>query len=159
MTSQEIKNEYARLYGYMASSRNPDNMKAFGKVMTEMFSWFADNRQDSAQEWLEKLSAIKWKNYLTPKEADSIVANMDPQRPWSREQWRQAMDQHGYPLEEEPCYNRCAMYVTMSMIYSDSIDTITKYSSGDVFEVIHSLALDKLKDKDGRFNVRSYFGL
>ncbi len=70
------------------------------------------------------------------------------------------MQKHGYPLEEQPYYNQCALYVVMSMIYSDSFKTISKFmTGGDVFEVIYSLALDKLKDKDEQFNVRSYFGL
>ena len=160
MNSQQLKQEYMDLYSFMAGSNDPANMKAFGNVMTEMFMWMADNKPEAAQEWMDKLSAIKWHNYLTPKEAEMIVQGMDPQRPWSREQWRQVMEQHGFKLEEEPYYNHCALYVTMSMIYSDSSDTLKKYAQGaDQFEVIHALALDKLKDKDEIFNIRSYFGL
>ena len=160
MNSQELKQQYAELYSYMANSKKPENMKAFGSVMTEMYQWMADNKPDAAADWLNKLEAIKWHNYLTPKEADMIVSGMNPQRPWSREQWRQVMEQHGFKLEEEPYYNRCALYVTMSMIHSDSSETLKRYANGnDLLEVIHALALDKLKDRDGNFSVRSYFGL
>lgn len=160
MNAQELKNAYADLYGYMANSKDPANMKAFGRVMTEMFMWFADNKPDAAQEWLEKLSAIKWNNYLTPKEAENIVSKMDPAAPWTREQWKAAMEQHGYELEEEPYYNCCALWVTMNMIMSDSSETIGKYVDGDdLFNLVYDLALDKLCDRDNRFSVRKYFDL
>lgn len=158
MTQQELKEKYTALYDYMAVSRTPAYMKAFGNVMNEMMDWMIANKADAANEWIEKLSAIKWHNYLTPKEADKLIAEMVPKAPWSREQWKQAMEQHDYALEKEPFFNRCAMFVTMSMIYSDSIDTINKYiGEGDAFEMIHDLALDKLLDEDKRFSVRKYF--
>ena len=160
MNSQELKNAYADLYGYMATSKDPKNMKAFGKVMTEMYNWYADNKPDAAMEWLNKLSAIKWNNYLTPAEADKIVSQMEPKAPWSRDQWRVAMEQNGFPLEEWPCYNRCALYVTMNMIMSDSSGTLSHFvSNGDLFKLVYELAVDKLKDKDQMFNVRVYFGV
>ncbi len=159
MNPQELKQRYEELYNYMATSQDPDNMKTFGNVMTEMMDWMIANKPDAAAEWIEKLEHIKWNNYLTPKEAEKIVGKMDPQRPWSREQWMQTMQQHGLPLEEEPHYNRCALYVTMSMIYSDSLEAIKKYikPDADIFEFIHALAVSKLKDKDKGYSVREYF--
>ena len=160
MNAQELKNAYHDLYGQMATSKNPENMKIFGNVETEMFTWFADNKPDAAQEWLDKLSSIKWNNYLTPKEADNIVSKMDPAAPWTREQWKSAMEQHGFDLEEEPYYNRCALYTVMNMIMSDSSETIGKYVEGDdMFNLVYDLALDKLCDRDSRFSVRKYFDL
>lgn len=160
MTTDELKKRYDALFSYMVASKDPENMKHFGTVMNKMMDWMIQYKPDIASEWIDELECIKWDNYLTPKEADQIVASMNPQRPWSREQWKQAMDQHGYALEEEPYYNRCALYVTMSMIHSDSSETLKRYANGnDLLEVIHALALDKLKDRDGNFSVRSYFGL
>lgn len=144
----------------MAMSKDPKNMKAFGKVMTDMYDWFADNKPDAASEWLDKLSAIKWNNYLTPKEAEKIVSEMEPKAPWSREAWKNAMTQAGYPLEKEPCYNSCALWVTMNMIMSDSSQTLSKYVAGDeMLKAVHDLAVDKLCDADHKFSVRHYFGL
>lgn len=135
-------------------------MHVFGQVQKEVMEWAITNKPDLARDWLNKLESIRWKNYLVPDEAESIVSKMEPKAPWSREQWVSVMQKHGYPLEEQPYYNQCALYVVMSMIYSDSFKTISKFmTGGDVFEVIYSLALDKLKDKDEKFNVRSYFGL
>lgn len=155
-----MRTEFNSLYNLMAGSENVAFMHTFGEVHKEMMEWMIQNRPTEAQAWIEKLESIRWKNYLTQKEAETIVANMEPKAPWTREQWKAAMAQHGYELEQEPCYNSCALWVTMSMIMSDSSATLTKYVSGDnLFKAVHDLAVDKLKDKDGVFNIRTYFGL
>lgn len=70
------------------------------------------------------------------------------------------MERKGYELEREPCYNRCALWVVMNMIMSDSSSTLARYiGDDDMFSAVHELAVDKLTDKDGRFNVRHYFSL
>lgn len=150
--------KYDQLYAKMAASTNINNMKLFGKVGRESMEIIARQMPAKAEELLEQLCAVNWNNYLTPKEAESIVDRMEPTRPWSKEQWRNVMEQHRYMLEEEPYYNSCAMYVTMCMIYSDSLETLKRYTSGvDMFDFVHALALDKLKDKDQVFNIREYF--
>ena len=158
MTAEEMKKEFYALYDKMASSKNVSYMRTFGNVHKEMMEWMIQNKPELAQEWLDKLEAVKWKNYVTPKEAESIVAKMEPKAPWSREQWRQAMERYKYELEKEPCFNRCALWVTMDMIMSDSSDTLRKYiSEEDLFGVVYDLAVDKLTDADGRFMIRNYF--
>lgn len=153
-----MNEKYEALYQYMATSNKPSYMHTFGKVMSEMMEWMISNKGDLANEWIEKLESIKWKNYLTQKEAIGIVSQMMPKAPWSREQWSEAMLQHGFEKEREPYYNPCALFVTMNMIYSDSSETLRKYVSDDkLFDVIYSLATDKLEDKDGKFSVRRYF--
>lgn len=160
MTQQELKERYWSLYEYMANSNKPENMKLFGRVMTQMMDDMILSSPSKAEEYIDRLEAIKWKNYLTPKEAEKIVAGMEPKAPWSREQWKVAMEQHGYPLEKEPCYNRCALWVTMNMIMSDSSETIAMYvDNGNMFKLVHDLAVDKLTDHDGVFNIRHYFGV
>lgn len=159
MDAKELKEKYYELYGYMAQSKDPKNMKTFGHVMNEMFEWFVANKTDAAQSWIEKLESVKWKNYLAPSEADKIVAAMKPQAPWTRDQWNAAMEKSGYEKEEWPCFNKCALYTTMNMIMSDSSNTLSKYmeDEGDLFAFVHDLALDKLHDADGRFSIREYF--
>ena len=160
MTSEEMKKKFLELYQYMATSENVTYMRAFGNVHKEMMDWMIANKPDLAQEWIEKLCSIKWKNYLTQKEAEKIVSDMDPKAPWSREQWKNVMTQSGFDMGHEPCYNSCALWVTMNMIMSDSSETLKKYvAEEDMFNFVHDLAVDKLKDKDGVFNIRSYFGV
>jgi len=113
-----------------------------------------------ASEMLKTMSAfdLRRDNYLTPKEAEAIVSKMFPKAPWTRDQWRDAMAQHGYKMEENPCYNSCALWVAMDMIMSDSRETLEKYVEADnLFGIVHDLAVDKLCDEDGNFSIRNYF--
>ena len=160
MNQEEMKKEFYELYNMMASSNKVEYMHVFGNVHKEMMEWFIANKPSDAQEWIDKLESIKWKNYLTPKEAQKIVDAMNPKAPWSREQWKSAMEQYGYPLEHEFCYNSCALWVTMDMIMSDSSETLSKYvNSEDLFKLVRELAVDKLTDKDNVFSIRNYFGV
>ena len=160
MTKEELKNAYAMLYDHMASSGKKEYMMVFGRVMTEMMHWFIENKPEQAEEWLEKLSSIEWKNYVTEKEAERIVASMEPEATWSRKEWSSAMESHKLATEQAPCYNRCALWVTMNMIMSDSSETLKKYTDEEqLFSLVHDLAVDKLTDKDGVFKIRKYFDL
>ncbi|MBR1377971.1 MAG: hypothetical protein IJ557_02450 [Bacteroidaceae bacterium] len=166
-TSEEMHEQFNELYNLMATSNNVAFMRTFGTVHHEMMSWFIANKPELADEWLCKLESIRWNNYLTAKESESIVASMLPKAPWSRDAWKQTLDKMGIVLEEAPYYNDCALWTTMNMIYSDSSKTIANILSMPLEEIpaetmvktIHALALDKLKDVDHRFNIRTYFGL
>ena len=163
-TPQEMKDRYTGLYDYMAQSQDPKNMKAFGCVMTEMMEWLMANKPEVAEEMIDKLEAIKWRQYLTPKEAEKIVAGMDPKAPWPRDQWKSVMEGFGLPLEEAPAYNRCALLVEMNKIYSDYGDEIASLlgkplspSDKDIISACYKMALKNLKDKDGVYDIRKYF--
>lgn len=167
-TAQEIREHYDMLYDYMVASRDQKNMKIFGRVMTEMLDYLAANKPDVAEEMVQKLEAIRWKQYLTPKEAQAIVDKMQPAAPWSREVWNKAMTSMGIPTEEAPCYNTCALWCEMNKQYSDHAETLAQkvwkqpLASIPVEELvpaIHAFALDVLKDKDGVYDIRAYFGL
>jgi hypothetical protein len=159
-TAKELKTKYTQLYDRMAGSNDVKNMQVFGRVMTSIIDWMIDNKPSEAEEFICQLESIKWKNFLTPKEADRIVAGMMPAAPWTMEKWLAVMQQHSIATEHEPVYNRCALYVTMCMIMSDSGETLPKYiKQEDLFEAVHDLAVDKLTDKDGVFEVRRYFGV
>jgi len=69
------------------------------------------------------------------------------------------MESIGEIIEKSPNYNKCALYVTMCMLDSDSSNTLKKLveNETDYFKLLHSLAVDKLTDKDGVFNIRHYF--
>ena len=155
-----MKNEFNELYELMASSNDVANMRTFGDAHKEMMEWFIANHPDLAEKWIEKLSAVKWINYLTPQEAERIVKGMEPAAPWNREQWRQAMEGKGYDLSDEPYYNPCALWTVMDMIMSDSGETISRYVAADkVFDFVYELAVDKLTDEDEVFSVRKYFSV
>ena len=161
-----MKQEFASLYDLMANQRDVKYMHVFGQVHKEMMDWFIANKPDLAQEWLDKLEAIKWNQYLTPKEAESIVSKMDPSAPWKRDVWKSTMESFGLPLEEQPAYNRCALWVEMNKMYSDFGDEIAALlgkpltpTDKDIITACYKMALKTLRDKDGVYNIRSYFGL
>ena len=165
----EQMNKFDELFAKMSASKNVEDMKLFGMVMREMFKFISERMPDKAEEYLEQLCAIKWENYLTKKEAEEIVLGMEPKPKWTKEQVKSTLDAMGFPHEEMPYYNWCSLYTTISMISSDSGETINKYAFGinttgtadedAMFELIYHLAIDKLKDKDKKFNIRKYFGL
>lgn len=160
MTQEEIKKKFDELYDIMANSNDVKKMHIFGKVQKEMMSWLIQNNPDIAKEMLGKLEAVKWNNYLSASEAEKIVSKMKPDAPWAYDQWSDAMKQHELDTDFEPDFNCYALFVVMSMIHSDSIETIKKYiGEGDVFDFIYDLAVDKLTDEDEVFDVRKYFSL
>ena len=168
MNQEEMRKEFMELYDMMAMSHDVRNMETFGNVHKEMMEWMIQNKPDLAQEWIGKLESIKWCNYLTPKEAEKIVSEMVPRAPWSREVWKNAMQSLGLPMEEEPYYNSCALWVVMNQVYTDHAQTIAdnilkkplaEIPADQLVPGIRALALDLLKDKDKNYCVRSYFGL
>ena len=159
-----MKERYDALYDYMANSRDPKNMKAFGCVMNEMMDYLIQNKPDVAEEMIDQLESIKWRQYLTPKEAEKIVSGMDPKGPWSREAWKSTMESFGLPLEESPFYNRCALWVEMNKMYSNFGDEIAvmldkplSATDEDIISACYRMALKNLKDKGGVYNIRKYF--
>ena len=166
MNTTDLKDHYTALYDYMAQSRDPKNMKAFGTVMTQMMDVMIQKMPAEAEDMIDKLESIKWHQYLTPKEAQKIVDGMDPKAPWSRDQWKAAMESFGLPLEEPPYYNRCALWTEMSKMYSDFGDEIAALlgkplapTDKDIIAACYKMALKTLKDKDGVYDIRRYFGL
>ena len=158
-----MQQRFTMLYDTMAMSRKTENMKLFGSVMCDMMRSAIQKNPSEAQEWIEELAAIEWNNYLTPKEAEKIVSEMTPDAPWSREVWNKAMDSYNLEKEDKPYYNSCALWVTMNMVYSDDAKSLAKILNTEVenvpVEAYYLLAVDKLKDKDEKFNIRRYFGL
>lgn len=165
MEQKEIMNMFDKLYTKMNTSSDPSNMYVFGNTMKSMFKDMIEWRPDVAQEYLDKLEAINWKNYLSKKEAVTIVNGMEPSGGWDVSEWERCMENMDFRTEDSPYYNKWAMYVAMNMIYSDSANTIAKIAGKslsempreEMFKAIHYLALDKLKDKDGMFDIRAYF--
>ena len=162
MTRQELKEKFDEIYHLIISSNDTSKMLVLGSVVNQQMDWFIENKPEAAEEWIEQLCSVKWKNYITRKEAASIVSEMDPKPVWSMSQWENEMTRANLPFEHVPCYNKCALFVTMCMIYSDSASTLSKYmrvAETDLFKPIYDLAIDRLTDKDAHFNIRKYFDL
>lgn len=162
-----MKEEFKELYDYIIQSEDEDKMRVLGKVTKDMMCKLIDSNSQQAREYLDMLQSVKWCNYVTAKEADKVISEMSPKPIWGRSSWNNMMSEMEYPMCEEPYYNDSALYLTMCMISSDSGETLRRIMQSrgiavdddSMFEAIHLLALDKLKDKDGVFDIRLYFGL
>lgn len=169
MKPEAIKEQYDMLYEYMASSRNPENMKTFGHVMSEMMDYLIQNKPDVAEEMVQKLESVKWKQYLTPREADAIISKMQPKAPWPDDKaWTAAMESLGFLTEEAPYYNSCALWTEMNKQHSDHAETLaakvfrkplSAIPNEEIVPVIYGLAMDVLRDKDDVYCIRRYFGM
>lgn len=164
MNANEMKEKYMALYEYMATSNNPKYMKTFGNVMTKMMNDMIAMKPDMAEDYICALESIKWKQYLSPKEAEAIIAKMEPKAPWTRDTWKNAMESFGLPLEDAPYYNSCALWVEMNKMYSDFGEEIAALlgkplspTDKDIISATYKMALKTLKDKDGVYDIRKYF--
>lgn len=159
--------KFDELMKTMSESKDTRKMRTFASVMRSMFAWIAEVRKSNAQEYLDRLCSIRWKNYLTAEEADLIVSKMSPAAPWKKSEWKNLMEKEAVPTCDEPYYNENALYVEMSKQYSDSAKSIAALMGKSVSEVtvaewakaLNMLATDMLKDADGKYNIRDYFGL
>lgn len=168
ISPEELMRKFDQLYAKMAASNDVANMKLFGGVMRKAIEQLARYNIEDATDLVDELCSMNWDNYVTRKEAIAIVASMEPQAKWSFEKVEAALAKLGLPMEEAPYYNSYAMYVGISMKYSDSAQTlaervlrksIAEIDELDMLKMCYYLAKDSLKDKDGVFNIRKYFGL
>ena len=162
-----MKEEFKQLYDIIICSNDEHKMHVLGSVTKDMMQKFIEQNPQQAREYLDMLQSVKWKNYVTAREAEHVVDNMMPKPSFTRQQWDGMMLDENLPKFEEACYNEHALYLTMCMISSDSEKTLYNIIGGnekavnrtEIFHAIYKLALDKLKDQDGVFNIRSYFNL
>ena len=105
MEQKEIMNMFDKLYTKMSTSSDPNNMHIFGNTMKSMFKDMMELRPDVAQEYLDKLEAINWKNYLSKKEAITIVNSMEPSGGWDVSEWERCMKNQDFRTEDSPYYN------------------------------------------------------
>lgn len=161
-----MKEKWLVLYDEIIESGDEEKMAVLGSMVKRMMSWYIENESDIAQECLDMLEAVRWNNYLTQREAEKILSAMEPKAPWTRDQWKAAMTEFGLELSHEPYYNSCALWVEMNKMYSDFGETIAELlgkplapTDKDIIAACYKMALKTLQDKDGVYNIRSYFGL
>ena len=167
---QELKQTFDRQYSMMAASKNPKNMMLFGEVMQDMMDWLIDNKPGLAQQCIEKLEAMNWKQYLTRDEAQDIIDNMQPHiaplEMLEYPKWENVMQSLGLEMEREAIFNRYALWTVMNAKYSDHGMTLAEkvfstplriVENEKMVPLIHALAVDSLTDEDGKYNVRKYF--
>lgn len=161
-----LMERYELLYRDMATSKDTQKMMLFGSVMNEMMERAIKNDPSFAEQEIDKLEAMNWKQYLTHREAEDICQSMKPNYKWPLSVWENALNTFKLETERKPYFNKYALWVTMNDIYSNHAETISEKiletkleeaSAEQMVGVIHALALDSLLDKDERYDVRKYF--
>ena len=165
MNNEEIKQKFDMLYDYMASSKTQKYMMTFGNVMKDMMYWLIEHRQDIAEEYVEMLCSVKWKQYLTRKEAIDIVKKMRPSAVWEYDRFCEILKSLGLPCEKEYEYNTYSLWVVMNAVYSDNGEVICKLlnmdrgdiANAELIKTVWIFANNLLCDEDGKYDVRKYF--
>lgn len=162
---ESIRERYLELYEDMAKSGMPEKMKIFGESAKWAFDRLHERDPKLAEQWVEKLEAMNWHNYLSKAEANEIVAkfiNQDNSRGahWGYDVFKGAVESLGGNMAEAPYYNCYALWVVVNMLYSDHYNSASEYvPKEDMPKYFYSMAVEKLKDKDRPRFVRDYFGL
>ena len=161
----KLQERFYELLENLSSTENENNLRLFNSVMNDMMSDLISKNPSEAQKYIEKLEAIKWRNYLTKEEAEKIVSSMNPKAPWSMQEWKENIIAFGQPLEECPYFNEYALYTEMSKVYSDHAETIAgamdslldKADKAKMLKTVYLMALDNLTDVDEKYDIRKYF--
>lgn len=160
-----IRERYLELYEDMAKSGMPEKMKTFGESAKWAFDRLHERDPKLAEQWVEKLEAMNWHNYLSKAEANDIVArfiNQDNSRGahWGYDVFKGAVESLGGNMAEAPYYNCYALWVVTNMLYSDHYNSASEYvPKEDMPKYFYLMAVEKLKDKDRPRFVRDYFGV
>lgn len=161
----ELIHKYDEMYEEMSTSRNTADMKAFGDVEKHMFHHLAKHHPELAEKWLTNLKAGKWNNYVSKTEAEVIAAKLVNQNGlkgpyWDFETFKNAVESLGGKMEDEPYYNKWALWLTANMRYSDNASSAAEFVPRDQMpKYFYKVAVETLKDPDHPKFIREYFDL
>lgn len=162
---EEILRRFDELVAKITASKDPDKMKVLMYADAWGFKQMAAIQPKMAQKWLDKIEASEWYNYLSPEEAEQVVSGLVNQNgtkgpKWPMSQFEAAVTALGGQMQEAPYYNKCALWATANMIYSDHAKSLSEVvSEADMPKIVYKMAVEKLKDPDRPRFVRPYFGL
>ena len=171
MKKEEMIERYDELYDKMKNSKDPKNMKIFGKAEKYMFRELAGVHPDMAERWLSHIEAVCWHNFLSQEEAMNIgkrITNQDGTKGfhWNHDVFTSAVKSLGVVVENKPYYNSYALCVVANMIYSDHAKSIAEDMGYKTAAEVpnermalscYKKAVEYLEDVDEGFKVRDYF--
>lgn len=170
---EEMINKFHQIYEKMASSHDVEDMRIFGESAAKMYEKIATMSPNTAREWLEHLEPIMWCNYLSLEKAKTIAAalvNQDGAKGphWPMEVFFNAVEKLGGTIEDEPAYNRYALWLVANAHYSDfAVSTAMDMGYKSVAEApdekmalsMYRKAIESLKDVDRKHYIRDYYHL
>jgi len=87
-----MKKKFCSIFWDIIESQDEKKMQVLGHVMKQMMFKMIESSPTIAKEYLDELEAVNWNNYLTPKEAQDIISNMDPKPAWNLNKWKEEME-------------------------------------------------------------------
>lgn len=165
MMHNDMTRRYDELYEKFIASKDSDKMEALGAANTWLFYHVAEKHPALAEQYISKLEAGEWNNYVSKQEAEEAAAkllNQDGTRGahWPYDVFKGAVESVGGKMFETPIYNCWALWLTANMLFSDYAKTLAAYIPKEEHpKAFYLLALDKLKDPDRPKFVRDYFHL
>ena len=165
--TKEIQERLDAFFEILKTSKKDSAFDIFKTAISEMLDFAYERDPSIVQTWLDDLGAVEWQNYINKKEAEAIVAEMEPKAPWTIEQWDKILEANKLDREEAPFYNPYALYVVMCSIYIVHAQTLAKIVGQTIdeipeeefFQAVYFLALDRLKKNDANMDVRNWYNL
>ena len=169
-TAEELYQQFLGRYDGIIRGGIDGEMELLGDMTKRVMRWMSVNEPSLAAPAIAILDGEEnqeCRNYLSGHEASEIVRQMEPQPHWPLRQVLDMLKNAGYATDEPPYFNNYALATTMCMILSDSGQTLQRIigspshpaTNEELLASVYQLAVDKLKDKDGKFNIRKYFDL
>lgn len=164
---QQMQQEFLQRYDEIIESQDQTQMERLGSMTKRVMRWLIREEPqlaETAMRMLDDSDTATTQNYLTEQESRQIVERMQPRPTWTAEALKKSLSSLGLPLDNPTLFNEWSLLTVMLMIQSDSGETLRDFTGfqpndDQMLRLVYRLALDKLKDQDGVFNVRRYFGL
>lgn len=164
--SENLKEKYNELYRkHLVEGKDAKIMAIWGVHEKKLVEELIENSPEFAGRYINRLESciesIGWNNYLSRREAETIMSAMVPKSKWSVDEVETACRQLGIPCEEKPFFNLCSLAVTMNMEMSNHGSTLEKHfcESTDLVKFVYQWSVECLKDKDRVEFIRPYFSL
>lgn len=148
---------------HLIEGDDPEVVAIFCEHYKKMAHAIAEKYPAYFEAWVDSLHACiegkEWAQFLTPKEAETIMAAMTPKAKWTIEEIEAACTEAGLICEKKPHWNLPALAAVMNMEASDheKSNATLGLEADKETELTYMRAVEKLEDEDGRFNVRKYF--
>lgn len=171
MKMEDLIKKYDELYNNMAMSKDVKRMRAFGEAEMWAYHQVAEHHPEVAKEWLERIKSNMWNNYLSEEQARELAAkivnqdgSMGPK--WTMDMFTTAVIKLGGKMEDEPYYNRWALWLVANAHYSDfAKSTAEDMGYRSVIDVpsermalsMYRKAVESLKDIDRPHYIKNYY--
>lgn len=162
-----MQQQFLTRYDSIIQSGDTQQMERLGAMVKRVMGWLTKYEPQVAMQALALLdddTATDYTNRLTEQEAKNIVAQMVPQPAWTMQGLTASLQSMGLLGDVPPHFNLYALLTTMLMIQSDEGESLKEAIHANdrderLLRLVYKLAVNRLEDQDGKFNIRKYFGL